>query len=615
MIKYYSLFVIFCSTICFGQNSIDSLITAYNNSVDSNKLDILDQLTRELVNVNHKDQIQYLETYLQLALDQGAYDKAANKSRFLIYQYDRLLEFDESLSLIDTLMSLKSHFKDPASTSHLLLKKGGVYFAKTEFKKASEYYLQSVPNFYKSGDSIFAADAIYFTGQAQFMLGNFDGAIQYFGESVKLYDLLGDEAYSQYSKFEIIKLLKANGLEELALEKLHQLYEECLASENFCLAATALVYIADYKVLNSSIENLDEHFELIKRTSEKCKIQFSTDRNLFYSNIAELRHAINNDNHKEADSLFNTLRVFEEKIGDEYELSYVTNVKLRYYIFKGDLAKSEKLLNEFERLTLDVPYNTIQLDIEKLAAEVYTKTGNPQKANKHYKIFIKKKDSLYNSSTSNAYAYYQTLYETTEKEKEILQQNAAIKHLESENELSKAKTKLTILLGVAILICFILIAYFNFKNIKDKQLKTAANLIKSKKELDVYIKALLSKSEEHDKLAKELEQLKGLVGADQSLTDLEIIAQSKILTKEDWESFRSKFIKVFPNYFRNLTKSGFKFTTSEERLITLEKLQLTTPEISSMLGISVESVNTSRYRLRKKLNAPKDKTIIDFLEN
>ncbi|MEK6154378.1 LuxR C-terminal-related transcriptional regulator [Flavobacteriaceae bacterium 3-367] len=88
----------------------------------------------------------------------------------------------------------------------------------------------------------------------------------------------------------------------------------------------------------------------------------------------------------------------------------------------------------------------------------------------------------------------------------------------------------------------------------------------------------------------------------------------KILTPQDWSLFKEKFSLVYPSFFPLILTKGYYFTNSEERLLALEKLNLTTTHIANILGISPESVHTARYRLRKKLNVSCNKCIIGFLE-
>jgi DNA-binding CsgD family transcriptional regulator len=148
---------------------------------------------------------------------------------------------------------------------------------------------------------------------------------------------------------------------------------------------------------------------------------------------------------------------------------------------------------------------------------------------------------------------------------------------------------------------------------KRKRKIIAEQLMRSKKELNDFTQQLLVKSNEQDVLKKEFNSLKSLYGEKEELVELQELADSKILTNEDWDNFKLKFKNVYAHFFINFKNKGFKFSDSEERLVALEKLSLKTNEIANMLGISPDSVHTARYRLRKKLNIPKNIDLIEFL--
>ncbi|MEK6155490.1 hypothetical protein WIW50_19690 [Flavobacteriaceae bacterium 3-367] len=95
---------------------------------------------------------------------------------------------------------------------------------------------------------------------------------------------------------------------------------------------------------------------------------------------------------------------------------------------------------------------------------------------------------------------------------------------------------------------------------------------------------------------------------------LEDLATHRLRNPRDWSVFREKFFLAYPSFLRLILTQGYRFTLSEERLLALEKLNLTPTHMAALLGISKESVYTARYRLRKKLKLPYHKCIIDFLE-
>ncbi|MEW7280957.1 hypothetical protein ABW636_20380 [Aquimarina sp. 2201CG1-2-11] len=159
-----------------------------------------------------------------------------------------------------------------------------------------------------------------------------------------------------------------------------------------------------------------------------------------------------------------------------------------------------------------------------------------------------------------------------------------------------------------------IIAYFRNRIHKNREEAALVALEKSRQELTVYTQRLLEKSKEQEILSTELEQLKEKMDEKLPIENLLELSNSRILTKEDWLLFKQKFTLVYPYFLINLKSKGFQFTESEERLLALEKLNLKNSDISTILGIAPKSVMVTRYRLKKKLNIPKEIDLIDFIE-
>jgi DNA-directed RNA polymerase specialized sigma24 family protein len=73
-----------------------------------------------------------------------------------------------------------------------------------------------------------------------------------------------------------------------------------------------------------------------------------------------------------------------------------------------------------------------------------------------------------------------------------------------------------------------------------------------------------------------------------------------LLTENDWQEFKTLFNGVHPDFFVSLQSRYPGLSQGEIRVLALCKLQLSSQEMAAMLGISLQSVRTSRYRLRKK---------------
>ncbi len=81
-----------------------------------------------------------------------------------------------------------------------------------------------------------------------------------------------------------------------------------------------------------------------------------------------------------------------------------------------------------------------------------------------------------------------------------------------------------------------------------------------------------------------------------------------------WKSFQEHFDFVHNDFFKKLKTVHPKITLPEARLCTLLKMNMSSKEIADQLNLSVRGVETKRYRLRKKLDLPKEKSLEEFLD-
>ena len=81
----------------------------------------------------------------------------------------------------------------------------------------------------------------------------------------------------------------------------------------------------------------------------------------------------------------------------------------------------------------------------------------------------------------------------------------------------------------------------------------------------------------------------------------------------DWDDFKLSFEKVHQDFFKKLNQPGQELTPGELKLASLMRMNLSSKEITSILGISAESLRIFRYRLRKKLNLEKGESLQQYL--
>jgi tetratricopeptide (TPR) repeat protein len=81
-----------------------------------------------------------------------------------------------------------------------------------------------------------------------------------------------------------------------------------------------------------------------------------------------------------------------------------------------------------------------------------------------------------------------------------------------------------------------------------------------------------------------------------------------------WEQFEKQFVKIFPGFFDRLTAAYPSLTITELKICAYHRMNLDTKEIASLTALTVRAIQTSRYRLKKKLNIPEKMTFFDFIK-
>jgi DNA-binding CsgD family transcriptional regulator len=82
-----------------------------------------------------------------------------------------------------------------------------------------------------------------------------------------------------------------------------------------------------------------------------------------------------------------------------------------------------------------------------------------------------------------------------------------------------------------------------------------------------------------------------------------------------WDEFRETFGQVHQQFFDGLKRHSDDLTGNDLRLLSLIKLNLSSGDIATLLGISPDSLRVSRYRLKKKLNLGAEESLTAFVQS
>lgn len=91
------------------------------------------------------------------------------------------------------------------------------------------------------------------------------------------------------------------------------------------------------------------------------------------------------------------------------------------------------------------------------------------------------------------------------------------------------------------------------------------------------------------------------------------IINDELETADDWQRFSVYFDKAHNDFLKTLKETFPVLTPTDLKLCAYLRLNLSTKAIADLLNLSVRGVESSRYRLRKKLNLANEVSLADFL--
>ncbi|MFA5618786.1 MAG: LuxR C-terminal-related transcriptional regulator [Weeksellaceae bacterium] len=251
-----------------------------------------------------------------------------------------------------------------------------------------------------------------------------------------------------------------------------------------------------------------------------------------------------------------------------------------------------------------------------------------------YRLIYGNKAAIYTEKEQWDSAYYYTnLYHIysdsilgADKVIEInkIEAREAIRKIEQEKKESELKRKiiLAILFGVCCLsIAIISIIYFKKKKTEmQKKLKEAENeqleaqVNFKNRELASNTLLLTEKNRVLEDLSKQLKELEfqgNIPAREEKLLRKKI--EDHLKTGNEWEYFKLHFENVHPEFFSKLKLYFPMLSENDLRLCAYIRIGLEAKQIAQMLSVMPNTIKTSRYRLRKKLNLAGENSLENFL--
>lgn len=252
-------------------------------------------------------------------------------------------------------------------------------------------------------------------------------------------------------------------------------------------------------------------------------------------------------------------------------------------------------------------------------AQVQIKEGKAALALEYMQRYQALRDSLLSEQQIIAVSNLHEEFESRKQLQAIKDSKQQIGLLEERATQKNYLLLLAILLAAAVLYLFFLRVRFYRLQSSEQALALAAEkntseqlgkeLELSQRELTSYALNFIQKNEFLEGLREDLRGISELKDARKLANKLQ---QANTLDSE-WDKFRSHFEKVHGSFFDTLKEKHPKLNQNELRHCALIRINLSTKESATMLGISTEGAKTARYRLKKKLDLDAESSLFDYL--
>ncbi|MCM1521850.1 MAG: tetratricopeptide repeat protein [Muribaculaceae bacterium] len=300
------------------------------------------------------------------------------------------------------------------------------------------------------------------------------------------------------------------------------------------------------------------------------------------------------------DSLGTAIKLLEQHEAGRFSGSSAKMMLGRAYVLAG---RHNEGLDLMERGLQEYRAQNWKEGVEwglQLLAMSYAQAGRGDKLAALYPEVDATEDDLMNRAKLNTLIGADFKYRLRDKQHQV-------DTLREENAISQ---KIILLGGVVLLLGLIAGAFLAFIYIKLKS--------KSRKERESHqmeISDILSKqvmlNNQIEMLNEQLEKKENDAVIDRVTEQI----NPAMLNGEDGTNFRRAFMSLHPHVLKKLRRDYPALTQGDELLCMLIYLKVPSIDMAASLGISRASLNSARYRLRRRLNLDKDTDLDGFIQN
>lgn len=274
------------------------------------------------------------------------------------------------------------------------------------------------------------------------------------------------------------------------------------------------------------------------------------------------------------------------------------------HLYKKIIASREGLVNVE---TLLNAYNALH-DIS---------LGNKQykKAIEYFKAFKQIEDSLLTHSNQEILDFLNKQIEYERYQNKLEVENKEMKFR------SHRKTFFLIFLSGATLILVItIILVLRLQRTKSRAIKAEKRLIEEQlecknREITSNVMTLIRKNKALNEITTNLQEVEKKAVKVETQKAISKVAEeiNKAKNVEVWKEFEIRFNQVHGNFYTSLLRAYPGLSPAEQRLCALLRMNMSTKDISELIGVHPRSVDNSRSKIRKKLGLNPEDNLVSFL--
>ena len=431
------------------------------------KLAAIDSVLSKSFRKDNDTFIVFSIQYINLAKEIDSVELAARKAMNLQYTLTAFKNDPrKAITIIDEVLAHKYKIKDSFLLGGLYLKRGGANY-RIDQNKAIKDYTTAINNFSQK-DSIYVADAYLFRGQSYSNLGNFVPAGEDFKSAYTYYEKLKDFEYMLFAHQGNITMFSRNGFFDKAKQErdilINKLIELNLDEH---LSVSYYNQSVDYKGNGNKKLQLQYLLKAEKAVSKDNDTKDNLNYLMIHCKLSEF-YCYDFEIEKAEKHLILVDDFFENINGDHLAESYYNGAKAVYYNAIGEYEKALDHANKKIEISSSLKHEEDIMEARLLLSKIYYNLEDYNKSLENKNKYFSIKDSIYSQSSANSLAYYQTLYETEKKEKDLVEKNASIQLLEKDSDSFK---KLSLIVGVALVLLFgVILLYRNRRNLKSEKI-------------------------------------------------------------------------------------------------------------------------------------------------